>query len=164
MPSKRFLLRLLTCLFFFSGEILSLKAQNKITPKQYIAQYQPLAQQLEATFGIPSAVILGIGMYESNYGNSNVCRKLHNHHGLAGKNNSQKNKPIKSRYRYFETDSLGYVAFCTFVSSRKYFATVAPNTSVEDWLSIIGRNGYCQNPKIWKKHILQILKQQQIVP
>jgi flagellum-specific peptidoglycan hydrolase FlgJ len=162
MTLAPFFKRYLVFLLYLSGEILSVKAQTKISAQQYISQYQPVAQQLESTYGIPSAVMLGIGMYESNYGNSKVCRLLHNHHGLAGKNNLQKTHQIKSRYRYFETDSLGYVGFCTFISTRKYFATVSPNLTVEEWLTLIGRNGYCQNPSIWKKHILQILKQQGI--
>lgn len=160
---KSLFLRVSILLFFFGGNIPSIKAQQKITAQQYVDTYLPIAQTLAQTYGIPAEVIIGIGMYESNFGNSKVCRLLNNHHGLAGKNRLYETKGIKSRYKQFDSDSLGYVGFCEFVSSRKYFKTIPNNTSINDWLSIIGRNGYCQNPQIWKKHILQILKQRQLM-
>lgn len=135
-----------------------LNTQAQAQQNPYIAKYLPLARQLEAHYGIPAPVILGIGIYESNYGKSKVCRLLNNHHGLAGKNQLMKTHGIKSRYQQFESDSAGYVAFCNFVARRKYYEPIKGTTDVDLWLSTIGRNGYCQNPAIWKKHILQLLK------
>lgn len=141
----------------------NLSSQSRISNQSYIEQYRPLCDSLSARYGIPSLVILGIGIYESDYGNSKVCRLLNNHHGLAGKNNLLKTHGIKSRYKQFETDSLGYVAFCDYVAARKYYKTMPADASVEQWLFTIGRNGYCQNPAVWKKHILQILSKNKLI-
>lgn len=141
----------------------NLLSQSRISNQTYINEYKPLCDSLSARYGIPSVVILGIGIYESDYGNSKVCRLLNNHHGLAGKNNLLKTHGIKSRYKQFETDSLGYVAFCDYVAARKYYKTMPADASVEQWLFTIGRNGYCQNPPVWKKHILQILSKNKLI-
>ena len=147
-------------ILFFTHSIFS---QTRISNQSYIDQYRPLCDSLSAQYGIPSLVILGIGIYESDYGNSKVCRLLNNHHGLAGKNNLLKTHGIKSRYKQFETDSLGYVAFCEYVAARKYYQTMPKDASIDLWLFTIGRNGYCQNPPIWKKHILQILSKNKLI-
>jgi hypothetical protein len=141
----------------------SLFSQTRISNQSYIDQYRPLCDSLSAKYGIPSLVILGIGIYESDYGNSKVCRLLNNHHGLAGKNNLLKTHGIKSRYKQFETDSLGYVAFCEYVAARKYYQTMPKNADIGLWLTTIGSHGYCQNPPIWKKHILQILSKNKLI-
>lgn len=138
-------------------------SQNTTSQNPYIAKYWPLAQTLQSQYGIPAEVIIGIGIYESNYGKSKVCRLLNNHHGLAGKNQLMKTHGIKSRYQQFESDSAGYVAFCNYVAKRKYYEPIKGTTDIDQWLSTIGRNGYCQNPAIWKKHILQILKKHGLV-
>lgn len=139
---------------------LHVQAQAQQNP--YITTYLPLAKQLESQYGIPAPVILGIGIYESNYGKSKVCRLLKNHHGLAGKNQLMKTHGIKSRYQQFESDSAGYVAFCNFVAKRKYYEQIKGSSDINNWLSTIGRNGYCQNPSIWKKHIIQLLKKHEL--
>jgi len=141
----------------------NLWSQSRISSQTYIEQYRPLCDSLSARYGIPSLVILGIGIYESNYGNSKVCRLLKNHHGLAGKNNLLKTHGIKSRYKQFDTDSLGYVAFCEYVAARKYYQTMPKDASIDLWLYTIGRHGYCQNPPVWKKHILQILNKNKLI-
>lgn len=151
---------IITLFLFITNTLFS---QTRISNQSYIQKYKPLCDSLSARYGIPSLVILGIGIYESDYGNSKVCRLLNNHHGLAGKNNLLKTHGIKSRYKQFETDSLGYVAFCEFVSARKYYKTIPADANIDLWLYTIGRNGYCQNPPIWKKHILQILSKNQLI-
>jgi flagellum-specific peptidoglycan hydrolase FlgJ len=138
-------------------------SQNTTSQNPYITQYWPLAQTLQTQYGIPAEVIIGIGIYESNYGKSKVCRLLNNHHGLAGKNQLMKTHGVKSRYQQFESDSAGYVAFCNYVARRKYYERIKGSTDIDNWLSTIGRNGYCQNPTIWKKHILQLLKKHGLV-
>lgn len=69
---------------------------------------------------------------------------------------------IKSRYQQFKSDSAGYVAFCNFVAKRKYYPQIKGNSDINNWLITIGRNGYCQNPSIWKKHIIQLLKKHEL--
>jgi flagellum-specific peptidoglycan hydrolase FlgJ len=108
--------------------------------------------------------ILGIAMHESAYGNSKVCRLLNNHHGIAGRNNLRQTHGIKSRYRYFETDTASFVAFCELVKKRKYYpGMIAEKKTTTQWLLTIGRAGYCSNPTAWTKAIKTILRRNNLI-
>jgi uncharacterized FlgJ-related protein len=103
-------------------------------------------------------------MYESNFGNSKVARKLKNHHGLAGKNTALRDFGFKTRYRQFNDDNESFTAFCEYVKKRKYYESMKETADLSLWLQTIGRHGYCQNPAIWKKHIIQLLKKENLYP
>ena len=136
----------------------------RFTPKQYIETFKPICDSLSVAYSIPSEVILGIAMHESAYGNSKVCRLLNNHHGIAGRNNLQQTHGIKSRYRYFETDTASFVAFCELVKKRKYYpGMIAEKKTTTQWLLTIGRAGYCRNPTAWTKEINMMLRRNQLI-
>ena len=136
-----------------------LAAQNKA----YIAKYKPLCDSLSAEYGIPSNVILGIAMHESGNGTSRVCRLLHNHFWIAGKNNLRKTHNIKSRYKAYDNDTQSFIHFCQYVSARKYYVKLKGNESLNKWLFAIGRAGYCQSPKKWSRAVINILKKSHLL-
>ncbi len=136
----------------------------RFTQKTYIEKFKPICDSLSITYLIPSEVILGVAMHESAYGNSKVCRLLNNHHGIAGRNNLRQTHGIKSRYRYFDSDTASFVAFCELVKKRKYYpAMIAEKKTTTQWLLTIGRAGYCQNPTAWTKEIKIILRKNGLI-
>jgi flagellum-specific peptidoglycan hydrolase FlgJ len=139
--------------------VLNAQAQNKA----YIAKYKPLCDSLSVEYGIPSNVILGIAMHESGNGTSRVCRLIHNHFGIVGKNNLRQTHNIKSRYRAYENDMQSFVHFCQYVSARKYYQKLKGSTSINNWLYAIGRAGYCPRPKLWSTMIMNILKKSHLL-
>jgi flagellum-specific peptidoglycan hydrolase FlgJ len=138
---------------------LNAQAQNKA----YIAKYKPLCDSLSVEYGIPSNVILGIAMHESGNGTSRVCRLIHNHFGIVGKNNLRQTHNIKSRYRAYENDTLSFVHFCQYVSARKYYQNLKGSTNINNWLYAVGRAGYCPRPKLWSTMIINILKKSHLL-
>jgi flagellum-specific peptidoglycan hydrolase FlgJ len=139
--------------------VLNAQAQNKA----YIEKYKPLCDSLSAEFGIPSNVILGIAMHESGNGTSRVCRLIHNHFGIVGKNNLRQTHNIKSRYKAYENDTESFLHFCQYVSARKYYQKLKGSTSLNKWLYSIGRAGYCAHPKLWSRMIINILKKSNLL-
>jgi Bax protein len=139
--------------------VFNAQAQNKA----YVEKYKPLCDSLSAEYGIPSNVIIGVAMLESANGNSKVCRLLHNHFGIVGKNNLRETHNIKSRYKAFENDTQSFVYFCKLVSSRKYYPKLKGTENINKWLFSIGRAGYCAKPKFWSRTIITLLKKSNLL-
>ena len=131
--------------------------------KDYVAKYKPLCDSLSVQYGIPSVVILGIAIEESGYGTSKVCRLLNNHFGIVGKNNLRQTHHIKSRYKYYPSDTASFIHFCQYVTARKYYQKIKGSTNIRKWLFTIGRSGYCKNPKRWTAVIMKMLHRHKLV-
>src|SRR5215216_3908137 len=76
--------------------------------KKYIKKYRPIADSLGKVYGIPSSVILGVGMVESSTGEGKTAMLLNNHFGIVGKNNLKKSHKIKTRYKYYPSVTASY--------------------------------------------------------
>lgn len=131
--------------------------------KEYVAKYKPLCDSLSVQYGIPSVVILGIAIEESGYGTSKVCRLLNNHFGIVGKNNLRQTHHIKSRYKYYPSDTASFIHFCQYVTARKYYQKIKGSTNIRKWLFTIGRSGYCKNPKRWTAVIMKMLHRHKLI-
>lgn len=136
---------------------------GQIHSKEYVAKYKPICDSLSLQFGIPSEVIIGIAMEESGFGTSRVARLLNNHFGIVGKNNLRQTHNIKSRYKYYPSDTASFIHFCQFVSARKYYQKLKGTTNVRKWLYTIGKSGYCRYPKKWTKIIMVLLHRNKLV-
>jgi flagellum-specific peptidoglycan hydrolase FlgJ len=130
----------------------------KYTPKTYIETFKGQSVQLMQETGIPASIILGIAFLESGFGNSKNCVLLHNHFGIIGKNNlKERGLKYKSRYKYYESDSASFVAFCQTVQSKPYYEKLKGQTKTNVWLKKIGRT-YSQSYKKWMKRVLNIIQ------
>ena len=67
-------------------------------------------------------------------------------------------KGIKTRFRDYEDDSLSYVDFCTYLSKRKFYATLKGNFHYNAWLNAMIKSGYSTAPKAWKIKIVNYIK------
>lgn len=128
-----------------------LRAQT--TAEAYINQYRPLAQQLSDSFGIPAALILAVATVESGAGTSRNCRVLHNHFGIKAGKHLRTINGYRTRYRYYETDSLSFVDFCQYLSRRKFYVLLKGNFNYNAWLNAMAKSGYSGSPAKWKQKI-----------
>lgn len=132
-------------------------------PSAYIAQYQQTVIALSDSFGIPAELIMGLALVESGAGTSQVCKKLHNHFGIKASKHYQNYNGFKSRFKFYETDSLSFVDFCAYVKRRKYYAQLKGNFNYNAWLNAMAKSGYSGSPKAWKSKIRTTIKKYNLV-
>lgn len=137
-------IKLVIVMLFFT---LILNAQ-KHTPLTFIEKYDSISIELMEEYEIPPSIILGISMHESAYGNSKLCKNKNNFFGVKSGNH----------YRGYETDTLSFQHFCTFVSKKKYYNNLTQNkiTDYKIWLNEI-RKGYSADPN-WYTKVLHYIK------
>lgn len=126
--------------------------------KSYIQKYQPLADSLSRLYDIPSCVILGVAVVESSSGSGQVVKLLNNHFGIIGKNQLLKTKGIRTRYKYYPTDTASYIHFVQIISRRKFYKKFRTNRSCKEWIFAISNTGYSEKPEIWRKRIMNVIE------
>jgi flagellum-specific peptidoglycan hydrolase FlgJ len=143
----------LTTFFLCSAFSLALHSQT------YYQKYQPIADSLEAVYGIPSSIMLAVAMQESGGGKSKVAKLLNNHHGITGKNNLLKTHGIKSMYQWYPSDTASYEGFCKIVARRKFYTTLKGSTDYKKWVYAIAKSGYAgSNGTRWSAVIIGIIR------
>jgi Bax protein len=146
---------LLIFTFFLSG---LLQAQTK----SFVQKYQPLADSLSAEYGIPTAIILGVAIVESGAGTSRNCKLLNNFFGIVGKNNLQKTKGIKSRYKQYPDATASFTDFCKLLAKKKYYKKLKGNMDYKPWVEAISKSGYSEAPTEWKKRVSDTIKKNKL--
>jgi flagellum-specific peptidoglycan hydrolase FlgJ len=143
----------LTTFFLCSAFSLALHSQT------YYQKYQPIADSLEAVYGIPSSIMLAVAMQESGGGKSKVAKLLNNHHGITGKNNLLKTHGIKSMYQWYPSDTASYEGFCKVVARKKFYTTLKGSTDYKKWVYAIAKSGYAgSNGTRWSAVIIGIIR------
>jgi flagellum-specific peptidoglycan hydrolase FlgJ len=123
----------------------------------YFKKYKPLCDTLESKYGIPSSVMMAIAYHESGGGVSRNAKLLNNHFGIVGSNNLLKTHGIKSKYKYFATDTAGYVGFCDLVARKKFYTNLKGSSSYSKWVYSIHAAGYCPSQS-WPGTVISIIK------
>ena len=125
--------------------------------KGYFAKYQGMADSLEAVYQIPSSVMLAVAYHESGGGVSRNAKLLNNHFGIVGKNNLLKTHGIKSKYRWFPSDTAGYVGFCNLIANKKFYPSLKGTTDPKKWVYALHRAGYCP-ASTWPGKVIGIIR------
>lgn len=140
--------------FFFVALPLSLLLNVAASAQSnYVVKHRDLTDSLSETYGIPSAVILGIATIESGAGNDRNSTMLNNHFGIVGKNNLMQTKGIKTMYKGYATAKASFIDFCNVISQKSFYSRLKGNTDYRVWLSAISKAGYSTQPETWKKLI-----------
>jgi flagellum-specific peptidoglycan hydrolase FlgJ len=126
--------------------------------KKYIEQYSTLVQSLSIEFGIPRSVITAISIVESGAGKSRTVKLLNNHFGVVGKNNLQKAKGIKTKYKHYSSAEESFREFCKMISRKKYYTKLKGNMNYSTWVNAMAKAGYSTKPEVWKKEITHAIK------
>lgn len=151
---------------FLKGIVLSLgflvlfasaKAQSKYTPKTYLRDYKPVAQQLMKESGIPASVILGVAMLESGMGNSKNARMLHNHFGIVGRNNLHKKGTYHSKYKEYANAEASFDSFVKLVKHKKWYKSVKGTTDYAVWLKHMHTGKYSSAGNVWVTRVTSII-------
>jgi Bax protein len=131
-------------------------------PEKFISKYGPLADSLEAAYGIPASLILGVSIIESSSGTSRNCRLLNNFFGVKGKNNLLKTKGVRSGYKQYASDTASFVDFCKIVSRKKIYASLKGNKDSKKWVAALSKTGYSEVPTTWQSLINNTIRKHQL--
>ena len=123
----------------------------------YFNKYQAIADSFELKYGIPSSVMLGIGYFESGGGKSVAAKYLNNHFGIKGSNNLKSTHNIKSSYKYYESATKSFEAFCLLMMKKDFYSKLKGNSDANKWIVAIGMTNYATT-NTWCSKVLSIIK------
>lgn len=145
---------ILLLILFFSAHVLQAQTAAEI----YVIKYDSLAVELMNAYGIPASLILGLGMHESAYGTSKLCKAKNNHFGVKERIKSSKTKSgYKTVYRKFDSDEAAYLNFGEMLSRRKYYATLKYNMNYMEWLKAMKKAKYATS-SAWISQVDHMIK------
>jgi flagellum-specific peptidoglycan hydrolase FlgJ len=96
-------------------------------------------------YGIPSKLIIGVGVCESGFGQSKQSIKQNNYFGLRGKYVRKK----KSSFKYYARPEDSMVDFCEVLASKKYYISLKGNPDPMKWTRAMAKARYAANEKRW---------------
>jgi flagellum-specific peptidoglycan hydrolase FlgJ len=127
----------------------------------YFEKYQSLTDSLEEVYGIPSSLMMGVAYHESGGGTSRNAKLLNNHFGIVGSNNLLATHGIQSRYRWFSSDTAGYIGFCELVSRKKFYTKLKGTTDISKWVYALHSAGYCPS-STWPERVLAVIRKNKL--
>ena len=110
-----------------------------------IQRYRPYLDSLSIVYGIPSKLIIGVGICESGFGQSKQSIKQNNYFGLRGKYSRKK----KSSYKYYARPEESMVDFCEVQARKKYYEKLKGDADVMKWTRAMAKAHYAANAKRW---------------
>jgi LysM repeat protein len=162
---KTFLTGLIICCAFAT------RAQDVITPVEYIQLYKDLAIREMKRMGVPAAITLAQGILETESGNSDLVKKSNNHFGIKCKSSwtaatvTHDDDAKGECFRSYPTAEDSYRDHSNFLRGNERYGFLF-NLDVKDyqgWAYGLKKAGYATNPKypqILIKHIEQYNLQQ----
>jgi flagellum-specific peptidoglycan hydrolase FlgJ len=132
-------------IFFFIVLFFQLSAQAFQGTQEKIQRYKPFIDSLSQVYGIPSELIIGVGICESGFGQSKQSIKQHNYFGLRGKYSRKK----KSSFKHYARPEDSMVDFCEVLASKKYYIMLKGNPDAMKWTRAMAKARYAANAKRW---------------
>lgn len=140
-------------ILFFS---LSVFAQSKTTPAEYIAKYHKIAMRQMKAYKIPASIILAQGILESGNGNSELAKNAKNHFGIkchkgwTGKGYYMDDDAKDECFRVYKNPEESYKDHSLFLTKRgryEFLFTDYKTTDYKKWAHGLKKAGYATNPK-----------------
>lgn len=132
-------------IFFFIILFFQLSALAYQGTQEKIQRYKPFIDSISQVYGIPSKLIIGVGVCESGFGQSKQSIKQNNYFGLRGKYVRKK----KSSFKHYERPEDSMVDFCEVLASKKYYISLKGNPDPMKWTRAMAKARYAANAKRW---------------
>lgn len=131
----------------------------------YIRQYQQIAIAEMQRTGVPAAITLAQGIFESASGKSNLCVQSNNHFGIKCKLDWQGEKVYHNDdeegecFRKYTSAEESFVDHSNFLTSRKHYAFLfqLPPTDYKAWAHGLKKAGYATNPS-YPQRLIQLIE------
>lgn len=141
---------LFLCFTAFAGPNRNVSS-TKISVREYIKQWSPVAQQNMTKYRIPASIILAQGILESGYGNSRMARMANNHFGIKclgwkGEGYYQQSSQ-KSCYRKYRDSEECFKDHARIISSKERYSFLfdLDITDYRGWARGLRKAGYAEN-------------------
>lgn len=142
--------------------------------RQFLENMLPHALRLQALYRIPASATIGMGIYESAYGTSDLARKSNNYFGIkafkdwAGKRVNMPTVDLGQRtranFRVYDSLAEGIQGYAKFLSGRTRYQDAFQHYQGESFVAAVAAAGYCPDAdysdvvgKIIRRHNLQVL-------
>ncbi len=131
------------------------RAQDMLTPEQYIALYKDIAIREMKRMGVPAAITLAQGLLETESGNSDLVKKSNNHFGIKCKSNwtggsvTHDDDAAGECFRLYKTADDSYRDHSNFLRGSDRYRSLF-KLDVKDykgWAYGLKQAGYATNPK-----------------
>mgnify|MGYP000647370831 FL=1 len=132
-------------IFFFIILFFQLSALAYQGTQEKIQRYKPFIDSISQVYGIPSKLIIGVGVCESGFGQSKQSIKQNNYFGLRGKYVRKK----KSSFKHYARPEDSMVDFCEVLASKKYYTNLKGNPDPMKWTRAMAKARYAANAKRW---------------
>jgi LysM repeat protein len=147
------------CLLCFIGAI-----AQKEKGYAYVNQYKAIAIAEMQRTGVPAAITLAQGILESQYGESELCKKSNNHFGIKCKTEWAGDKVFhdddtkQECFRVYPDAAASFKDHSDFLKTRPYYANLftLSTTDVEGWCFGLKKAGYATE-KDYAQRLLQII-------
>ena len=151
------------------GGAVSAQEQAKLTRKEYIDKYAPLAVEQQALYGIPASITLAQGLLESGNGNSRLAREGNNHFGIKcggswdGPSLRHDDDAPQECFRSYDSVEESYIDHSLFLSERERYKglfTLDPK-DYKGWAHGLKAAGYATNP-VYAELLIKIIEEHQL--
>lgn len=132
-------------IFFFAILFFQYSALAFQGTQDKIQRYKPFIDSLSQVYGIPSKLIIGVGICESGFGQSKQSIKQNNYFGLRGKYSRKK----KSSFKFYNRPEESMVDFCEVLASKKYYLKLKGDPDAMKWTRAMAKARYAANAKRW---------------
>jgi flagellum-specific peptidoglycan hydrolase FlgJ len=141
--------------------------------RDYVDQHLEAADRLFLRYGVPAPVALAAGGLETGWGDSDLARYAHNHHGMKALRDwrgplylyehdevEKDGRPVRrqSYFRYYDSDVEGFLDYGRFLRGhRRYHALFRfAATDYGGWCFGLDQCGYATDPYYGQK-LLRII-------
>lgn len=155
LPNKSVFCFLVIILVFVSFSANSQQSTKKITVKEYIETYKPIAVNNMLNFKIPASITLAQGILESANGNSDLAVNANNHFGIkchknwTGKTYIKDDDAKDECFRAYDNAAESFKDHSSFLRSKErytflFFFNI---NDYKSWAYGLKEAGYATNPK-----------------
>ncbi len=130
-------------------------AQDSLTVKQYINQYKDIAIAEMQRSGVPAAITLAQGIFESSAGKSELVMRSNNHFGIkcrntwTGRSVRHDDDARQECFRAYDSAIQSYIDHSDFLRSSQRYAFLFgyDATDYNAWAKGLKQAGYATNPR-----------------
>lgn len=125
------------------------------TQKEFLARILPEAIKVGVAFGIPPSAIVGMSVYESRYGSSELATSYQNYFGIKAlssrweggvaqdMNTVDSGRRVKADFRAYTDIRASVLGFAEFLRESSRYEDAFNKTTGPEFVRVLNRSGYC---------------------